>query len=108
MKKYLLMAMAVLAALSLMVAGCGGKEEAKKAEPAKVLRVGTEPTFAPFEFQKEGSKEYTGFDMDLIRAIGKQMGYKVEIMNMGFDALIPALSSGNIAVSYTHLRAHET
>ena len=93
MKKYLLMAMAVLAALSLMVAGCGGKEEAKKAEPAKVLRVGTEPTFAPFEFQKEGSKEYTGFDMDLIRAIGKQMGYKVEIMNMGFDALIPALSS---------------
>ena len=32
MKKYLLMAMAVLAALSLMVAGCGGKEEAKKAE----------------------------------------------------------------------------
>lgn len=30
MKKYLLMAMAVLAALSLMVAGCGGKEEAKK------------------------------------------------------------------------------
>ena len=88
--------MAVLAALSLMVAGCGGKEEAKKAEPAKVLRVGTEPTFAPFEFQKEGSKEYTGFDMDLIRAIGKQMGYKVEIMNMGFDALIPALSSGNI------------
>lgn len=96
MKKYLLMAMAVLAALSLRVAGCGGKEEAKKAEPAKVLRVGTEPTFAPFEFQKEGSKEYTGFDMDLIRAIGKQMGYKVEIMNMGFDALIPALSSGNI------------
>ena len=93
MKKYLLMAMAVLAALSLIVAGCGGKEEAKKAEPAKVLRVGTEPTFAPFEFQKEGSKEYTGFDMDLIRAIGKQMGYKVEIMNMGFDALIPALSS---------------
>ena len=77
MKKYLLMAMAVLAALSLMVAGCGGKEEAKKAEPAKVLRVGTEPTFAPFEFQKEGSKEYTGFDMDLIRAIGKQLGYKV-------------------------------
>ena len=31
------------------LAGCGGeKKEAKKAEPAKVLRVGTEPTFAPF------------------------------------------------------------
>ena len=53
MKKYLLMAMAVLAALSLMVAGCGGKEEAKKAEPAKVLRVGTEPTFAPDVYKRQ-------------------------------------------------------
>ena len=107
MKKYLLMAMAVLAALSLMVAGCGGKEEAKKAEPAKVLRVGTEPTFAPFEFQKEGSKEYTGFDMDLIRAIGKQMGYKVELVNLGFDGLIPALSTGNIDLAVSGMSITE-
>ena len=34
--------------------------------------------------------------MDLARAIGKQLGRKVEIQNMGFDALIPALNSGNI------------
>ena len=60
------------------------------------MRVGTEPTFAPFEFQKEGSKDYDGFDMDLARAIGKQMGAKVEIVNMGFDALIPALNANNI------------
>ena len=54
----------------------------------KLLRVGTEPSFAPFEMQAEGSEELTGFDMDLIRAIGKQLGYKVEISAMGFDALI--------------------
>lgn len=36
--------------------------------------------------------------MDLARAIGKQMGYKVEIVNMGFDALIPALNAGNVDV----------
>lgn len=36
--------------------------------------------------------------MDLIRAIGKQMGRDVEIKNMGFDALIPAINSGNIDV----------
>lgn len=81
--------------LTLGLAGCG-----KKAEPtqAKVLKVGTEATFAPFEFQKENSKEYTGFDMDLIRAVGKQMGYEVQIQNMGFDGLIPALESGQIDV----------
>jgi glutamine transport system substrate-binding protein len=56
MKKYLLMAMAVLAALSLIVAGCGGKEEAKKAEPAKVLRVGTEPTLHRLNSKKKALK----------------------------------------------------
>lgn len=87
----------VLAALMLAVAGCGGdtKKEAAKQE-TKVLKVGTEPTFAPFEFQEKGSKEYTGFDMELARAIGRKLGMKVEILNMGFDALIPALNSGNI------------
>lgn len=93
MKKLLLMMMALLTCAGMLMAGCGGE---KKAEEAKVLRVGTEPTFAPFEFQKEGSKEYTGFDMDLARAIGKEMGCKVEIVNMGFDALIPALNTGSI------------
>ena len=97
MKKLLILMMTVICAVAMLAAGCGGdKKEAKKAEPAKVLRVGTEPTFAPFEFQKEGSKEYDGFDMDLARAIGKQMGAKVEIVNMGFDALIPALNANNI------------
>ena len=85
----------------LAVAGCGGsgsgdKKPAAKEKEAKVLKVGTEPTFAPFEFQEKGSKDYTGFDMDLARAVGRQLGMKVEILNMGFDALIPALNSGNI------------
>ena len=81
----------------MMVAGCGGGDKkAPVAQAPKVLKVGTEPTFAPFEFQKEGSKEFDGFDMDLIRAIGKQLNMKVEILNMGFDALIPAINAGNI------------
>ena len=84
----------------MMVAGCGGGDKKAPAVQApKVLKVGTEPTFAPFEFQKEGSKEFDGFDMDLICAIGKQLNMKVEILNMGFDALIPAINAGNIDVA---------
>jgi glutamine transport system substrate-binding protein len=89
--------MSVLVAVVLLAAGCGGKKDAA-GDQTKALLVGTEPTFAPFEFQEKDSKEFTGFDMDLIRAIGKKMGMKVEIKNMGFDALIPALNSGNINV----------
>lgn len=81
--------------LSLGLAGCG-----QQAAPAaaKVLRVGAETTFAPFEFQDEKTKEYVGFDMDLMKAIGKQMGYEVKVQSMGFDALIPALEGGQVDV----------
>ena len=79
--------------LSLALVGCGGQSGTPA---AKVLKVGTEPTFAPFEFQDEKTKEYTGFDIDLMKAIGKQMGYEVQIVNMGFDGLIPALESNQI------------
>ncbi|MGI6091549.1 MAG: basic amino acid ABC transporter substrate-binding protein [Veillonellaceae bacterium] len=82
--------------MALGLAGCGSEKSA--APEKKVIRVGSETAFAPFEFQDEKTKEYTGFDMDLIRAIGKQMGYEVEIVSMGFDGLIPALEAGNIDV----------
>ena len=97
MKKTFMLLMAMVMVV-MMAAGCGGGEK-KKAEAPKVLRVGTEPTFAPFEFQKDGSKEFDGFDMDLIRAIGKQLNMKVEILNMGFDALIPALNALVVVVN---------
>lgn len=95
MKKLVVFLMMAMMACSLLLTGCGG-EEKKAADGAKVLRVGTEPAFAPFEFPKEGSKELTGFDIELVQALGKQMGYKVQIEGMGFDALIPALQAGNI------------
>lgn len=98
MKKLLVLVMAVMT-LALAVAGCGGAKEEAKTDAPKVLRVATEPTFAPFEFQEEGTGKLTGFDMDLIRAIGAKMGYEVDIANMGFDALIPALNTGNIDVA---------
>lgn len=96
MKKTLRMCVAacLLAALAV-VGGCGG-EKKEAAGDAKPLRVGSETTFAPFEFQDEKTKQYIGFDIDLMEAIGKKMNRKVEIVSMGFDALIPALSAGNI------------
>ena len=83
----------------LAMAGCGSSNNAASSgsgSGAKVLKVGSSIDFAPFEFQDEGQKEYQGFDMDLIRAIGKEMGYDVEIQNLGFDGLIPALQGKNL------------
>jgi len=85
--------------LSVMLTGCS-QNAATTAPPAKakVIRVGSETTYMPFEFQDEKTKEYTGFDIELMRAIGKQMGAEIQITSMNFDGLIPALEAGNVDV----------
>ena len=41
---------------------------------AKDLRVASNTTFPPFEFVNSQTQEITGFEMDLIRAMGKTAG----------------------------------
>lgn len=104
MKKLLVFIVAAMTLMAMMLTGCGGNDK-KAAE--KILKVGTEPSFAPFEFQKEGSKELTGFDIDLIKAVCKEAGYKAEITSMGFDALIPAIMSGNMDIAVSGMTITE-
>ena len=81
------------AASALAIAAFAGNAMARD-----TLRVGTEPTFAPFEFLDTKTQEFSGFDIDLIKAVADKAGYDIKVMNMGFDALIPALSAGTIDV----------
>ncbi|MFM1651318.1 transporter substrate-binding domain-containing protein [Brevibacillus sp. B_LB10_24] len=95
---------------SLVLAGCGGAadktqstggqaEQAaddavlKKIKESKTLTVGTDATFQPFEF-KNDKKEFDGFDIDLIRAVAKELGAdKVEFVDTEFKGLIPGLQA---------------
>ena len=95
-KKLLVLCMTGLLAVMALAAGCGGTQKDAASSAEKVLRVGTTADFALFEFQAADGKDYQGFDMDLIRAVGKEMGYKVEIQNLNFDGLIPSLETGNV------------
>lgn len=67
------------------------------ASPAagKTLRVATDPTFAPFEFQGPNG-EIQGFDIDVINSIGKASGFQVQLENMRFDGMIGALQAGTV------------
>ena len=97
LRKTLLSILLGTAALALLAAGCGGQTSQPPAA-AKTLKVGAETTFPPFEFQDEKTKDYTGFDIELMKAVGKQIGYEVQVASLGFDALIPALDSSQIDV----------
>lgn len=96
MSRKWMMYVCLLLVLSLGLAGCSSNQQPQSG--AKVLKVGAEATFPPFEFQDEKSKEYVGFDVDIMKAIGKQMGMEVQIVNTGFDGLIPALEGSQIDV----------
>lgn len=60
------------------------------------LKVATDPTFAPFEFQVGNQKQTQGFDIDLINGIAKAAGLQIQLQSMRFDGIIPALQSGNV------------
>ncbi|PNY82793.1 ABC transporter substrate-binding protein [Deinococcus koreensis] len=61
-----------------------------------VLVLGTDPTFAPFEF-KGADGQIQGFDIDIARAVAKDLGVKLEIRAVGFGALMPqAVTSGRV------------
>ncbi len=97
-KKWKWILAAGLCAGALALTGCGGSSGASSSSGAGaadgIVRVGAETTYPPFEFTQDD--KYVGFDIDLADAVVKQMGGKMEFKSMGFDALIPALQSGQI------------
>lgn len=87
------MAVIALAMGVLMLVGCGVSTPSTPS--GNVLKVGTNATFVPFEFVGE-NHQLSGFDIELVNALANEMGMEVEIHNIAFDGLIPALGTGQI------------
>ncbi len=65
-----------------------------------VYKVAVDSNYAPFEFKNEAGN-VVGYDIDLIQAIAKEEGFKVEIIPSEFNRLLPAIESKkhDIAIS---------
>lgn len=108
MKKiFKITALALTLAMAMVCfAGCGktSNEETKQdtkqeaATPApetgKVLKMGTNAAFPPYEY-KEGDK-FVGIDVDIAEALAKELGAKLEVVDMEFDSIIPAVDKGEV------------
>jgi polar amino acid transport system substrate-binding protein len=70
---------------------------AAKKETGRII-VGCDAAFPPFEYLDEETGALVGFDLDLMRAIGAELGMEVEIKNVSWDGIIPGLLSGNYNV----------
>ena len=101
MKKILAIALVALIALSTVFAG-GSSEKASVDKLTKIkesgkLVVGTEAQYAPYEF-KDADANFVGCDIWLAQQIADELGVKLEIVDMSFDGIIPAVTSGQVDI----------
>lgn len=97
MKKFLTVALAGVLAASMLFTGCGKKETADGGEIPDTIVVGTNAEFPPFEYVNDDG-DVDGFDMAVMKEVGKKIGSDVEIKNMEFKSLIGSMESGNLDV----------
>jgi ABC-type amino acid transport substrate-binding protein len=84
-----------MAALLTACAGSGTKTETTEAgqqEAAGKLVMVTNAEFPPYEYYD--NNEIVGIDVDITRAIADKMGVELDVRDMAFDSLIPAVQSG--------------
>lgn len=62
------------------------------------LRVGLEAGYMPFEMLDKGG-QIIGFDIDLARLMARKLGVKLQVVNQGWDGIIPALLTGKFDVT---------
>ncbi|MBR3288403.1 MAG: amino acid ABC transporter substrate-binding protein [Lachnospiraceae bacterium] len=67
-------------------------ETSAESNSPKTLVMCTNAEFEPYEYY-EGT-QIKGIDIDIINTIGKMKGFNVEIMDIAFDATIPAVING--------------
>ncbi|AKV87622.1 ABC transporter substrate-binding protein [Microbacterium sp. 1.5R] len=98
-RRNIIAGIALAATATLALAGCAtGGSDAGSGEPAAgdeydlieagTLTVCSDIPYAPFEFEGgDNGTGYTGFDIDLLDAIAKELDLKLSVQDVGFDAL---------------------
>ncbi|MBE7518527.1 MAG: ABC transporter substrate-binding protein [Thermoflexaceae bacterium] len=84
----------------------------KRIKDAGKLVVGSDLSYAPIDFTKEGTSTPIGLDADIANCIAQAWGVKADIQNTSFDAIIPSLTGKKIdlimsAMSVTEERQKE-
>jgi len=112
MKK--LVAMSMIACMAMATVACGSSnsgdtaaaettettentETAEAADTAdtsdKTWVIAMDTVFRPFEFTDENN-EFVGIDVDIIKAVAEDQGFKIDIQSLGWDAAVAAVQSG--------------
>ncbi len=104
--KYVLVIMIVILS-TLLLAACGSNNESStevnnenkelssiETKEPEVLTVGFCATWPPFE-SRTADGEFEGFDVDMAKEIGKDLGLSVKFVDADYQGLVPALLKGD-------------
>ena len=89
MKKKILALIMVLA-FAFAMTGCGGSGS------GGTLVMATNATFPPYEYVD--GEDYAGLDVGVAQAIADELGMELEIQDIDFNSIIPAIESGKADV----------
>lgn len=84
--------------LGRIVLAAGFAMASLAAQAQTTMRVGSTPTGTPFTFLDAKTNTIQGMMVDVIEAVGKDLGFTPAIEPLSFSALIPSLTSGKIDI----------
>ena len=71
---------------NLLAAGCSPKS------PALKVKISTAASYMPFEFVDISQKQLSGFDIELMKAIGVAANLEVEFVNTGYSQVLQGVA----------------
>lgn len=100
MKLRKIMSLLLVAIMSVAVlSGCGEKKD------DNVLTMATNAEFPPFEYLD--GENIVGADIEIATAIAEELGMKLEITNIDFDAALAGVSTGKYDIAVAGITAND-
>lgn len=100
MKKIICLILAVCVTACLF-AGCAGQPAVPSSDTdaKETLTMGTNAAFPPYEFVDDNG-QIAGIDAEIAKAVADKLGMNLEIKDMEFDSLIPAVQGGSVDIVF--------
>lgn len=110
--------LAIGAASLILLAGCGNSDSAKtdsaesktawdEIQEQGSMTVATSGTLLATSFRDPKSDELTGFEVEVVRELGKRLDLDIEFKELGFDEMLTSVNTGQIDIAANDIEITE-